>query len=454
MKSVAVINIVGLSQDLISSKHTPFLYQWSQSRNTSYIEGNLPAVTCTSQSNYLTGKWPNDHGIVANGWYFKDECEVKLWKQSNRLVQSPKLWDVAKAKNPSFTCANMFWWYNMYSNADYTVTPRPVYRADGLKLPDCYSHPPELRDELQSKYGQFPLFKFWGPVTGIESTQWIAEASKEVYTKYNPTLNLVYLPHLDYNLQRVGPNSSEIHIDLKEIDEVCKDLIEFYESNGVEVFALSEYGITEVNNPIHLNRFFRKQGWIQVRTELGNELLDFGASKVFAVADHQIAHIYINDPNIKEDVKTLLSSIKGIDYIIDKEENPGHQLSHERSGDLIAVSDTESWFTYYYWDEDSRKPDFAKAVDIHRKPGYDPVELFMDPGLSGKLKMLRTLLKKKLGFRYLIDIIPTDASLVKGSHGAEIKELEKGPLLIGNITKQKTIQATDVFNSILEALDL
>ena len=430
MQKTAVINVVGLTASLLG-EHTPFLSKWAASGHRATIDPVLPAVTCSAQATYLTGEMPAAHGIVANGWYFREECEVKFWRQSNNLIQSPKIWERAREKDPSFTCANMFWWYNMYSSVDYSVTPRPIYRADGLKLPDCYSHPANLRDELQQALGMFPLFKFWGPATTIASTQWIADASLHVVQKYNPTLTLIYLPHLDYNLQRIGPNHPHIGTDLKEIDEVCEGLITQLEQQGVRVVVLSEYGINEVSKPVSLNRLFRNEGFIAVREEMGLELLDAGASKVFAVADHQIAHIYVNDLTLVDAVKTMVEQVPGVAMVLDKEGQVAYGIEHPRSGELVAVADPDAWFTYYYWLDDDKAPDFARTVDIHRKPGYDPVELFTNPDFKIPLLQVgRRLIKKKLGFRYLMDVIPLDATLVKGSHGHLTSDAGECPLLI------------------------
>ena len=157
MKKTVVIDVVGLSSNLIG-KYTPFLDHYLKKQHLATINPMLPAVTTAVQSTYLTGKLPEAHGIVGNGWYDRTDAEIKFWKQSNKLVLADKIWDQAKRENPEFTCSNMFWWYNMYSTADYSVTPRPNYLADGRKLPDCYSQPPELRDVLQEKIGTFPLF--------------------------------------------------------------------------------------------------------------------------------------------------------------------------------------------------------------------------------------------------------------------------------------------------------
>ena len=455
MHKTVVLNVVGLTPALIG-EHTPFLSNWQHRGKTASIKPVLPAVTCTAQATYYTGVNPNRHGIVANGWYFRDECEVKLWRQSNHLVQAPKIWDKARLLDPDFTCANLFGWYNMYSTVDYAVTPRPMYPADGRKLPDIYTEPMELRPWLQSALGQFPLFNFWGPNSSIKSSQWIAAAAKKIELKYSPTLTLVYLPHLDYCLQKIGINPQDIAPDLRAIDRVCRDLIEFYEARGAKVMVLSEYGITSVERPIHLNRLFRQQGLITVREELGKEILIPGASKAFAVADHQIAHIYINDPDCLAQVRAILANTPGIDLVLDEAGKQQYHLDHPRAGELVAIADSDSWFTYYYWLDDHRAPDFARTVDIHRKPGFDPVELFVDPQLQlPKLKIAATLLKKKLGFRYLMEVIPLDANLVKGSHGHITTSLERSPLLITqakNLLDSEKIAATDVFQLILAHL--
>ena len=455
MDKTVVLNVVGLVPELLG-EHTPFLSSWQHKGKTISIKPVLPAVTCTAQATYYTGENPNEHGIVANGWYFRDECEVKLWRQSNHLVEAPKIWDKAKMLDPEFTCANLFGWYNMYSSVDYAVTPRPIYRADGKKLPDIYTEPMELRQWLNAELGEFPLFNFWGPNTSIKSSQWIANAAKKVEVKYSPTLTLVYLPHLDYCLQKVGTNPDAIAQDLQEIDQICQELIEFYEARNTKVIVLSEYGITEVSQPIHLNRIFREKGLITVREEVGGEILIPGASKAFAVADHQIAHVYINDLSCFDQVKSILECTPGIDLILDQVAQEQYQLNHSRSGELVAIAKPNAWFTYYYWLDNKLAPDFARTVDIHRKPGYDPVELFVDPQISlPKAKVALTLLKKKLGFRYLMDVIPLDASLVRGSHGHLTSSIAQSPLLITqqqNVLKSETIEAKEVFDVIYSHL--
>ncbi|MFK7847950.1 MAG: alkaline phosphatase family protein [Rhodothermales bacterium] len=453
MHKTAVVNVVGLTSSLLG-EHTPFLSKWAGEGHQATIDPVLPAVTCSAQATYLTGEMPASHGIVANGWYFRDECEVKFWRQSNHLIGGPKIWDRAREKDASFTCANMFWWYNMYSSVDYSVTPRPIYRADGLKLPDAYSHPADLRDRLQKKLGDFPLFEFWGPATTIRSSKWIADASRAVVEDFSPTLTLVYLPHLDYNLQRVGPYHPQIAIDLREIDAVCEELITDFEQKGMRVIVLSEYGINEVSRPVSLNRIFRNEGFIAIREEMGLELLDAGASKVFAVADHQLAHIYVNDKSLLGTVKTMVEQVPGVAMVLDQEGQVAYGIEHPRSGELVAIADPDAWFTYYYWLDDARAPDFARTVDIHRKPGYDPVELFTDPRYKfPMLQVGRRLIKKKLGFRYLMDVIPLDATLVKGSHGHLTSDPGECPIFItrhSELVPDKSIRPTQVHDIMMD----
>ena len=416
---------------------------------------SIPAVTCTVQSTYLTGKDPDEHGIVDNVWYFRDECEIKFWKQSNKLVTGEKIWETAKKLDPTFTCANICWWYNMYSTADFTVTPRPMYPADGRKIPDCYTHPLDLRDKLQRVLGTFPLFKFWGPATSIESTRWIAEAAIQIDRWHDPTLTLIYLPHLDYGLQKFGPDPEKVKTDLREVDGVFGQLVDYYTRGGAKIIVLSEYGIVPVSRPVHLNRELRRRGLLSVREELGRELLDAGASVAFAVADHQVAQVYVNDPARIGEVRSIIESMPGVACVFDASDRNEIHLDHPRSGELIVLSEPDAWFTYYYWLEESKAPDFARTVDIHRKPGYDPVELFIDPKLTfPKAKIAWTLLKRKLGFRSLLDVIGTDADLVRGSHGLAPLSRESGPLVIAepDLLDSESIDATEIHRVMLTAL--
>ncbi|SIO51542.1 alkaline phosphatase family protein [Chitinophaga niabensis] len=454
MKKTVVIDVVGLSSSLIGA-HTPFLAAFAKKYHHTSIQPMLPAVTTAVQSTYVTGVWPSEHGIVGNGWYDRTDAEIKFWKQSNKLVHGEKVWERARQLHPGFTCSKMFWWYNMYSSADFSVTPRPQYLSDGRKMPDCYAHPSSLRDELQKELGQFPLFQFWGPGADIRSTQWIADASMLTDKWHDPNLTLIYLPHLDYCLQKYGHNYTKIAPELQAIDKVCQQLVTYYESKGCEIVLLSEYGITDVDHPIHLNRLFREHGLLAIREERGLELLDAGASKAFVVADHQIAHVYVNDPSCYKKVRELVENVPGVELVLDREGKRKHHLHHERSGEFVLVADAKSWFTYYYWQDDAKAPDFARIVDIHRKPGYDPVEMFLNPADPFvKMKVIGKVLKKKLGFRYLMNVIPLDATLIKGSHGRITADAKDHPVLISTQPTKTGVIATDVHDIILQHLGL
>jgi predicted AlkP superfamily pyrophosphatase or phosphodiesterase len=436
MHPTLVILAAGLSPVLVG-EHTPHLQRLAARGGLRPLRSVTPAVTCTVQSTLLTGLLPSRHGIVANGWYFRDLSEIWLWRQSNRLVAGEKIWEAARARDPKFTCAKMFWWYNMYSSADWSATPRPMYPADGRKIADHYAHPHELHDELDAQLGKFPLFKFWGPLTDISSSEWIAQATLHVMRSRNPTLTLTYLPHLDYNLQRLGPDLGHPRVrqDLKEIDAVCGSLIDYAASSGREVIVVSEYGITPVSDAVHVNRALRKAGLIRVRPEeYGREVLDAGASAAFALADHQIAHVYVNDRGRIGEVRAVLEKLEGVERVLDESGKRAIGLNHERSGELVAISKADRWFSYYYWLDDRLAPDFARTVDIHRKPGYDPVELFVDPEM--RFPMLATgwrLAKRKLGLRTLLDVISLkDTALVKGSHGRLTGDPGHGPLVISS----------------------
>jgi predicted AlkP superfamily pyrophosphatase or phosphodiesterase len=453
MHPLVVLNIVGLTPELIGA-HTPNLARFAARGGLRPLRTVTPAVTCSVQATFLTGLPPSGHGAVGNGWLFRDLYEIWLWRQSNRLLDGERVWDAGKSRDATFTCANMFWWYNMASSADYAVTPRPIYKADGRKIPDCYAQPSALRDELTEALGTFPLFTFWGPATSIASTRWIADAALHVMATRNPTLTLVYLPHLDYGLQRLGPDDPAMAKDLAEIDAVAGILIDAAEASGRRVLILSEYGIVPVKKPVHINRALREAGLLAVRNEEGGELLDPPQSRAFAVADHQVAHVYVTAKSDIGRVRALLQNIDGISEVWGEEEKRAHGLDHTRSGELVAIAAPDAWFTYYYWLDDRRAPDFARTVEIHRKPGYDPVELFIDPAIRlPKLAVGWRLLKRMLGMRAVMDVIPLDASLVRGSHGRADTPEARGPLVISSeaaLLPDGIVNATDVKQLMLD----
>jgi predicted AlkP superfamily pyrophosphatase or phosphodiesterase len=430
VKTTAVLDVVGLTPRLL--KHMPNLRRLADGGFQSTLDTILPAVTCSVQSTILTGTLPREHGIVGNGWYFRDLGEVFLWRQHNSLVRGEKLWDAARARHPDWRVANVCWWYAMGAATDLLVTPRPVYHADGRKSPDCYTRPPTLHDELTAELGDFPLFTYWGPTAGIASTRWIVQAAQRILARHAPDCLLVYLPHLDYDLQRFGPDAPEAVRAARDVDAVIAPLLDDIRARDAVAVVLSEYGITNVRRPVDINRALRREGLLEVYVQDGRELLDPWASRAFAVADHQLAHVYVRDEADVKRVHDILRELPGVDEILGVEGKARHGLDHERSGELVAVAEPDAWFTYYYWLDDARAPDFARTVEIHRKPGYDPAELFFDPANPTKAKAMAglALARKRLGLRYSMQVVPLDPSCVRGSHGRLPDSPADGPVLL------------------------
>ena len=455
MGRVLVVLAVGLTRRQLGAE-TPHLSALARDGFAAPIDPVLPAVTCTAQATYLTGKLPREHGIVANGWYWRDRSEVALWKQSHGLLEAPALFARARERASGLEIAQLFWWFNMFAPVEHSVTPRPAYLQDGRKEPDVYSHPPALRRRLNERLGTFPLFQFWGPGAGIASTRWIASAALDVLREERPGLTLVYLPHLDYDHQRFGPDHPRSKAALAELDREVGRLLEQARQDGVEVLVLSEYGIEPATGPVHPNRVLRRAGLLEPWLNLDRwELLEPGACRAFAVADHQLAHVYVKDPRDVPRVRELFERTDGVERVLDARGKAELGLDHPRSGELVLLAAPGRWFTYYYWEDDRLAPDFARTVEIHKKPGYDPCELFLDPARPFvKLALAWTLLKKKLGFRYVMNVVPLDASLVRGTHGRPPASPEHGAVLISSSRagEKERFAPTEVADLILSRL--
>ena len=429
MKPVLLLDVVGLTEKALA--HMPRLRQLAAGGWQTQLATVLPAVTCSVQATMTTGLAPAQHGAVGNGWYFRELGEVFLWRQHDKLVAGEKVWEAARAANPDHRTANVCWWYAMGATTDATVTPRPIYHADGRKSPDAYVRPPALHDELTGRFGEFPLFTYWGPTAAIASSSWIVDATRHVLRTRSPELTLAYVPHLDYDLQRFGPDSPQADAAAAELDTVLAPLLDDAANNGIAVVVVSEYGIAEADRPVHLNRILRREGLLEVYVQDGKEQLDPWTSKAFAVADHQVAHVYVDDPSRLARVADLLRSVPGVDEVLDREAQARYGLDHARSGDLVVVAEPGAWFTYYYWLDDARAPEYARGVDIHRKPGYDPAELFFDPAdRLAKAKAGLNLVKKKAGLRYAMSTVPLDASHVRGTHGRLPGSAADTPLIL------------------------
>jgi len=397
----------------------------------------VPAVTCTAQATLLTGAVPERHGIVANGWLFRDTGEVRFWQQSNRLLQAEPIYRTARRlaaeRGRPFRCAVLFWWFNQGADVDWSVTPKPWYGADGNKVFGIHGSPAGLTECLETKLGRFPFHAFWGPMAGLPCTQWIARCAGEVLRAERPDLTLVYLPHLDYDPQRLGLEACDLPRLVRELDNACAPVLDAAIEIGARVWVVSEYGYVTVSRAVLPNQALRRAGFLVARPGPFGETLDTFESRAFAVCDHQLAHVYCRDPADVPRVQDLLSTLPGVARLYSGEEQSELALLHARSGELIALAERDSWFAYPHWLDNRDAPDFARTVDIHRKPGYDPCELFFDPRLLWpKGRALFRLLQKKLGCRYLIDVIPLDPSLVRGSHGLPAAAIDDGPLLIGD----------------------
>ena len=454
MMSLVLIDAVGLTRRLLP--YAPRLSALAAQGWCVSLREVVPAVTCTAQAAILTGQNADRHGVVGNGWLWRDTGEIRFWQQSNRLLEAELIYVTARraARGRPFRCAKLFWWFNQGAAVDISVTPKPYYGADGNKVFGILGTPEGLTERLERKLGPFPFQTFWGPLAGLPCTQWIACCAAEILNTEQPDLTLVYLPHLDYDPQRFGPDGCDMARLVGELDAACAPLLEAARSVGARVWVVSEYGHVPVRRAVEPNRALRRAGLLSARSGPFGESLDTFASRAFAVCDHQIAHVYVNDPADLPRVRDLLIELPGVSRILGGKERNELALGHPRAGDVVALAEQDSWFAYPYWLDDRQAPDFARTVDIHRKPGYDPCELFMDRRLWWpRGRALCRLVQKKLGFRTLFDLIPLDPTLVRGSHGLPAADALDRPLLIGDGPPPGADQAlTDVHELLLLAL--
>ncbi len=454
---MVVLNAVGLTGRLLAM--APRLREMAEKGWQRPLREVVPAVTCTAQASILTGLPPDGHGVVGNGWYFRDTGEVRFWQQSNALIGAEPLYVTARRmaadRGRSFKSAKLFWWFNQGAAVDLSITPKPYYAADGNKAFGIAGTPDGLTDRIESELGRFPFHTFWGPSAGLACTSWIARCASSVLRDDRPDLTLVYLPHLDYDPQRFGPSGSDLPRLVRELDDACAPLLDQAEKSGARVWAVGEYGHCDVSRHVEPNRILRRAGLLGIRPGPFGEVFDPLAARAFAVCDHQVAHVYIKDPGDLGRVRDLMADQPGVARLLAGEARGEVGLDHPRSGEIVALAEPDAWFAYPFWLDDDRAPDYARTVDIHRKPGYDPCELFLDPKLAApKLRVARRLLRKKLGFRTLFDVIPLDPSVVRGSHGLPARRVEDRPILIGDgpAPGAPSLDMTDVHRLLLEAL--
>jgi predicted AlkP superfamily pyrophosphatase or phosphodiesterase len=435
LQPLLLINAVGMTRKLLA--HAPRLRQLAAAGWVRSLEEVVPSVTCTAQASILTGRLPRDHGIVGNGWLFRDTGEIRFWQQSNALMQSEPIYATARrraaARGRSFRAAKLFWWFNQGADVALSITPKPYYGADGNKVFGITGTPDGLCERLEASLGRFPFHTFWGPSAGLPCTQWIARAAGEVLRSERPDLTLVYLPHLDYDPQRFGPSGCDLPRLVRELDEACAPILDSAKAVGARVWVVSEYGHVDVDRPILVNRGLRAAGLLSVRPGPFGESLDSFGSRALAVCDHQVAHVYVAREEDRRQVREVVAAMPGVGRVLEGAERGEFGLDHPRAGELVVLAQEDSWFAYPYWIEDRAAPDFARTVDIHRKPGYDPCELFFDPTLFWpRGRVIARLVQKQLGFRTLFDVIPLDPALVRGSHGLRARRPEDRPILIGD----------------------
>lgn len=459
MAPLLLINAVGLTPRLL--RHATLLGEQARSGWMRPLRDVVPAVTCTAQATFLTGQPPDRHGIVGNGWLFRDTGEVRFWQQSNRLLEAEPLYVTARrraiARGRAFRCAKLFWWFNQGAAVDVSVTPKPYYGADGNKVFGILGTPDGLADRLEAKLGRFPFHTFWGPMAGLPCTEWIARCAAEVLRDQPPDLTLVYLPHLDYDPQRFGPDGCDMARLVGQLDAACRPLLEAARAAGARVWVVSEYGHVPVRRAVLPNRALRQAGLLAARPGPFGETLDTFASEAFAVCDHQLAHVHVANPESVPRVRDVVAGLPGVSRVYAGAERAELHLEHPRAGELVALAEPDAWFAYPYWLNHNQAPDFAPTVDIHRKPGYDPCELFFDPALWWpRGRAIRRLLQKKLGFRMRMDVIPLDPGLVRGSHGLAASSAEAGPLLIGDgpAPSGEILPMEAVHGLLLQALEL
>lgn len=367
---------------------------------------SFPAVTWPVQANMLTGCLPSEHGIVANGLYDRGPRGPVMWTLGNHAIERPQLWDLLQQPAGDQPALHAGAWFPMLARdcqAELVCMPAPIHNPDGSESLWCYSKPQMLYGDLRDALGHFPLKHFWGPLAGMPSSKWIVDSAAFAARKQPPDFFYIYVPHLDYAAQKLGPDSPAAVTAVKELDELLGHFWAVMEEVYREppaVLVTGEYAIVGVDHVSYPNRRLRESGLLQVTVdEQGREQLDFAGSAAWALVDHQFSHVFVRDrdPEVIRRVADLMRREPGIEEVLVGDDLGRFGLNHPRSGELVLISQPSSWQAYYWWFDDRCAPEYARTVNIHRKPGYDPVELHFDPQTRG---------------------IPLNAGLIGGSHGA------------------------------------
>lgn len=413
-QNVVLLSIPGLrARDV---EQMPALTALMAAGQRATLVPSFPCVTWPVQANMLTGLLPAKHGVVANGFYWREQRKVEMWTAWNDKITAPQIWDLLHQQDPQLTSAVWFPMLSKGCGADYICMPAPVHNPDGSESLWCYTKPTELYGGLRDTLGHFPLQHFWGPMANIKSSAWIADSAVLVARQFRPRFFYLYLPHLDYAAQKTGPDSPAAVAALTELDGVIGKLAAgFAEAYGPDVLWLAggEYAITPVDHVSYPNRVLREAGLLQIREAADGEHLDLERSAAWALVDHQFSHVFVNgrDAATIQQVTRLFRDQPGIAEVLSGGARGKYSLDHERAGDVVLISTPNSWQAYYWWLDDVRAPGFARSVDIHRKPGYDPVELHFD---------------------FATKSIPLDAQLIKGSHGAPAADAAQQTILLAS----------------------
>jgi hypothetical protein len=433
---VILLSVPGLrAQDLAAM---PNLSRLVGQGDRATLRPSFPCVTWPVQANMLTGKLPREHGVVANGFFWRDRNEVEMWTAWNDKIQQPQIWDLLHQRDAGLKSAVWFPMLSKGCGADYICMPAPIHNPDGSESLWCYTKPVELYGTLRDTFGHFPLMNFWGPLANIKSTAWIADSAAWAMQHFRPNFFYIYLPHLDYAAQKAGPDSPAAQAAVKELDDVLGKLIAAgSQANGQDVLWLiaSEYVITPVDHVTYPNRVLREANLLSVKDE-GGELIDFANTPAWGLVDHQLAHVFVKDRDAATvgKVVDLFRGRPGIAEVLAGGEREKYALDHERAGEVVLISTPNSWQAYYYWLDDAKAPKFARTVDIHNKPGYDPVELHFD---------------------FATKSIPLDTTLIKGSHGAPAtSEGQRGMMLASrsNVLQADSLRDVDVCPLVLNQL--
>lgn len=437
------LSVPGLRLADIDRVNTPMLYGWANRGAMAEVTPTFPCVTSCIQAAMFTGRPPAEHGIIANGFYHRERRQVEMWTGWNGLVQAPQLWDllhVNKMTSAVWHAQNI-----KGASADFIITPAPFHEPDGTTKLWCYSKPDGLYQQTLDEFGHFPLQHYWGPLANIESTRWILRGAAWLNEKHAPNFHWIYIPHLDYALQKHGPNSPQAKIALAELDHELACFAERIEASrigkGAVFLAAGEYAMTDVTGVIFPNRLLRRTGLLQFAECDGWEGLNFSDSQAFAMVDHQFAHVFLKhqgDDATKQQVVDLFRDVPGIAGVFAGDQRAEIGMKHPRSGEVVLVCDDAHWLAYYWWLDGTKAPPFAGTMDIHNKPGYDPVELFFDPKTRG---------------------IPLDASLVKGSHGVPATSSQHRTAVICStptpaLHARHPIRDTDIFDLIQHVFPL